>query len=63
MYGFVVKTDSNQSLRKIGDRIIISLYEEKKIAKYNTFAKKIFLETNDPVLKEGKYLPVDQIIS
>ena len=57
MYGFVVKTDSNQSLRKIGDRIIISLYEEKKIAKYNTFAKKIFLETKDSVLKEGKYLP------
>ena len=57
MYGFVVKTDSNQSLRKIGDKIIISLCEEKKNAKYNIFAKKIFLQTEETLPKEGKYLP------
>jgi tRNA(Ser,Leu) C12 N-acetylase TAN1 len=57
MYGFIIETDSNQSLRKIGDKIIISLYEEEIIAKYNTFGKKIFLETKNPLPKDRNYPP------
>jgi len=59
MYGFIVVTDSNQSLEKIGDRLILSLYKDEIVAKYNLFGRKIYLETKESFTKEngGKYLP------
>ena len=32
MYGFIVETDSNQSLKRLGDKLILSLYNDKIIA-------------------------------
>ncbi|MDG1543350.1 MAG: THUMP domain-containing protein [archaeon] len=57
MYGFVIETDSNKSLRKFGDKIIIGLCEEEIISKYNTFGKKIFLETQSPLPNDRNYPP------
>ena len=54
MYGFVIETDSNKSLRKFGDKIIIGLCEEEIISKYNTFGKKIFLETQSPLINKWR---------
>jgi adenylyl- and sulfurtransferase ThiI len=53
MYGFIVETDSNQSLKRLGDKLILSLYKEKIIAKYNIFGKKIFIETSESLTKEN----------
>lgn len=63
MYGFIVETDSNQSLTKLGDKIILSLYKDKIIAKYNLFGRKIFLETNEPFIKEKKITSSPAIMS
>ena len=63
MYGFVIETDSNQSLRKIGDKIIIGLCEKEIISKYNTFGKKIFLETQSPLPKDRNYPPASMTTS
>lgn len=53
MYGFIVETDSNQSLKRLGDKLILSLYKDKIIAKYNIFGKKIFIETNESLTKKN----------
>ena len=53
MYGFIVETDSNQSLKRLGDKLILSLYKDKVIAKYNIFGKKIFIETSESLTKEN----------
>lgn len=63
MYGFVIETDSNKSLRKFGDKIIIGLCEEEIISKYNTFGKKIFLETQSPLPKDRNYTPASMTTS
>jgi len=52
MYGFIVETDSNQSLKRLGDKLILSLYKDKIIAKYNIFGKKIFIETSESLTKK-----------
>ena len=53
MYGFIVETDSNQSLKRLGDKLILSLYKDKIIAKYNIFGKKIFIETSESLTKKN----------
>jgi adenylyl- and sulfurtransferase ThiI len=61
MYGFIVETDSNQSLKRLGDKLILSLYKDKIIAKYNIFGKKIFIETSESLTKinnlNGSFAP------
>ena len=61
MYGFIVETDSNQSLKRLGDKLILSLYKDKIIAKYNIFGKKIFIETSESLTKKknlnGSFAP------
>ena len=45
MYGFVVNTDSNHNTKRFGDKLILNLYKENIISKYQMFGRKIFLET------------------
>jgi len=54
MYGYIIETNSNQSIRKFGDNLILSLYKDKIIAKYNLFGKKLFIETSKLLAKENE---------
>ncbi len=45
MYGFIVNTDSNHNTKRFGDKLILNLYKENIISKYQMFGRKIFLET------------------
>ena len=54
MYGYIIETNSNQSIRKFGDNLILSLYKDKIIAKYNLFGKKLFIETSKLLVKENE---------
>ena len=68
MYGFVVKTDSNQSLKKIGDRIIISLYEERNFFHQQLYGKRLseehFKKAIELLKDESKLykIPIEQIM-
>tara|TARA_B110000438_G_scaffold100918_1_gene99788 strand:- start:5060 stop:5503 length:444 start_codon:yes stop_codon:yes gene_type:complete len=54
MYGYVIETNSNQSIKRLGDNLILSLYKDKIIAKYNLFGKNLFIETSEPLAKENQ---------
>ena len=54
MYGYIIETNSNQSIRKFGDNLILSLYKDKIIAKYNLFGKKLFIETSKLLAKKNE---------
>jgi adenylyl- and sulfurtransferase ThiI len=54
MYGYIIETHSNQSIRKFGDNLILSLYKDKIIAKYNLFGKKLFIETSKLLAKKNE---------
>jgi len=54
MYGYIIETNSNQSIKRLGDNLILSLYKDKIIGKYNLFGKKLFIETSEPLTKENQ---------
>ena len=54
MYKFVFKNVQKKDQTKIGDSIILRLYEKDIIAKYHTFGNCLFLESSKDISNELK---------